>query len=227
MGIVLLGQRVLREPAAEGRVVEARTEVVQVQTFGPGPLLPLVLQRLDARRRRRGRKQAAQRVIVVVFLSHSARAGHHPHRTQVVREEEMIRVVRHRDVTSVEQHPRTRPVLQHQRPRVVRRRGRARGRTRLAQLRSVGRITVVDDVPVREGHRLRKPQHVPAYRRNAFGGVLRHPARGIVGITVRRARGVGIAEVVAVGRTARVLHGTDPAANICESMDHKTIRIYL
>ena len=86
MGVVLLGEGVLGEPAARGGVVAAGAEVIDIEALGVVPLLALELQRLEARGRGVLRDGAAQRVVVVVLLGRAAGVGHDLYRAKIVRQ---------------------------------------------------------------------------------------------------------------------------------------------
>ena len=160
MGIVLLGERVLGEPATGGGVVAAGAEVVEVQALRCTPFLALVLHRLDACGRGVLRDRPAEGIVVVVLLRRAAGRCHHAHGAQVVCEEVVIGVVRQGHVSAVEQQARAGAVLQHQVPGVVRRGCRTGCRPCLAELRAIGGVAVVDHRPAAEGHQGQSTQVV-------------------------------------------------------------------
>ena len=144
---------------------------------------------------------------MVVLLRSAAGVGHDAHRTQMIRQEEMISAVGHRHVASVEQQARARAVLQHQVPGVVRRGCRTGCRPCLAELRAIGGVAVVDHRPAAEGHRLRQAQHVPGDRADPLAGVGSQPAGGVVGVRVGVVGPVGETEIRAVRGGTGVLDG--------------------
>ncbi len=207
MGIVLLREGVLGEPAARGGVVAPGAEVIDIEALGVVPLLALELQRLEARGRGVLRDGAAQRVVVVVLLGRPACAGNDADGAQVVREEVVIGVVRQGHVSAVEQQARARAVLQHQVSGVIRR-GRCTGcRPCLAELRSIRGIAVVDHRPAAEGHGLGQAQDVPGDGRDALAGVGGYASGSIVAVAIRVIGSVGETEIRAVCRRPRVLDG--------------------
>ena len=86
MQVVLLRERILRDPSSEGGVVEACAEIVDVEGGGGVPVLALVLLGLEGGRSP-GRQGSAERVVVVGLQDRPGVVHDRADRTQVVPDE--------------------------------------------------------------------------------------------------------------------------------------------
>ena len=216
MQIVLLRQGVLREPAAECGVVEAGTEVVDVEGCGGLPVLALVLFGLEGRVGACGQRPA-QRVVVVRFEDRAGIVHDGADRAQVVPDEMASGGVARGqvDVSAVEpQAPGgaggAAHLLQHQVSAPVEGSGR-RGRPFLdgphfAEFGAVGGIVVIDRRSVGEGDLLRKVDLVPGDGGDAFVGVRDKSPVGVVGVFGSHGCAVMEVEASAVGFAGDAVH---------------------
>ena len=186
MRIVLLRQGVLREPASEGRVVEAGAEVVDVEGGRGVPLLALVLLGLEGRRSP-GRERPAQRVVVIRLQDRPGIVHDGADGAQVVPDEMASGGVARGQVHVAAVEPQAlggagaaAHFLQDKVPTPVEGDRSTGNRPHLTKLGAVGSIVVVDRRSARERDRLRKVDLVPGDGGDPTSGV-RHRRQLVTG----------------------------------------------
>ena len=207
MGIVLLGQRVLREPSSECGVVEACAEIVDVEGGGGVPVLALVLLGLEGGRSP-GRQGSAEGVVVVGLQDRPGIVHDRTDRAKVVPDEmASCRDTRGKvHVSSVEPQAlggtcAVADLLEDEVPAPVDGGRSAGNRPHLPKFGAVGGIVVVDRRSTGERDRLREVDLVPGDGGDPTSGVRRQSPVGIVGAGASRS-----VEVPAIRRRSGIRH---------------------